>query len=195
MSKGLQAVAFALALPLVLVVAVVIGTSGDDGGAGAGNPAARQIDYESALAGAPPELAALHERANELIPGGLAGFERQLGALEGYPVVVNLWASWCGPCRAEFPFFQQLAAERGTEVAFLGVNSQDSDDAARMFLDEFPVPYPSISDPDREVWDDLLARGLPATAFYDAAGELVHLKQGEYDSEDELGVDLDRYAG
>ena len=52
--------------------------------------------------------------------GGTDAFRRQLAALRGYPVVVNKWASWCGPCRFEFPFFQRLVTKRGKQVAFLG---------------------------------------------------------------------------
>ena len=71
--------------------------------------------------------------------------------MKGYPVVVNQWASWCGPCRAEFPWFQNASAKYGKKVAFLGVDSQDSDDAAKTFLGEYPVPYPSYTDPDKEI--------------------------------------------
>ena len=88
--------------------------------------------------------------------------------------MVNVWASWCGPCRFEFPTLQKLSARYGKRVAFLGVNSQDSDDAASTFLDEAPVPYPSYTDPDKEIADSLGATlGLPDTAFYDRAGKLV----------------------
>lgn len=194
MSKRLQALALIAAVPLLIGFVVLVAANGEEGDAGAGNPESQAADYEQAFSSAPAPIAALHDQANELIPGGLDAFEAELRRLDGYPVVANLWASWCGPCRAEFPYFQRQAAERAEAVAFLGVDSRDSDDAARTFLEQLPVPYPSISDPDGEIWTDLGAVGLPATAYYDANGELVHLKQGEYRSEDELADDIERYA-
>jgi cytochrome c biogenesis protein CcmG, thiol:disulfide interchange protein DsbE len=146
------------------------------------------------LEGGPPELSRLRDEANELLPGGVDAFEAQLADLRGLPVVANLWASWCGPCRYEFPFFQQQAIRREREVAFLAVDTEDSEDAAGTFLSELPLPYPSISDPDGTIKQELGAVGLPATAFYDSSGELIHLKQGPYESEADLAADIDRYA-
>jgi cytochrome c biogenesis protein CcmG/thiol:disulfide interchange protein DsbE len=147
------------------------------------------------LAGAPAPLAALHAQANELLPGGVEAYERRIAALAGYPVVVNVWASWCGPCRFEFPHFQRAAAAYGKRVAFFGIDTQDSDDAAATFLREEPVPYPSYTDPDEEIVASIGATlGLPDTAFYDSRGELVRLKQGPYDDEAELRADVERYA-
>lgn len=152
-------------------------------------------DYAKALAGSPAPLAALHRQANELLPGGRDAYEARLAALRGYPAVVNVWASWCGPCRFEFPHFQRAAAHYGKRVAFLGIDSQDSDDAAATFLAEAPVPYPSYTDPDKEIGDSLGASlGLPDTAFYDRGGKLVYLKQGPYDDLAELNADIERYA-
>lgn len=165
------------------------------GGCGSSEEGGSHPDYEQALAGAPAPLAAIHEQANELLPGGAGAYERRIAALEGYPVVVNVWASWCGPCRFEFPHFQRTAARYGKRVAFLGVDTQDSDDAARTFLREKPVPYPSFTDPGEEIVAAIGAGlGLPNTAFYDRRGELVHLKQGPYSEEAELRADVERYA-
>jgi cytochrome c biogenesis protein CcmG/thiol:disulfide interchange protein DsbE len=163
---------------------------------GCGSPSDDQPpDYAKALVGAPAPLAALHDQANRLLPGGRDAYERRLAALEGYPAVVNVWASWCGPCRFEFPFFQQAAARYGKRVAFFGIDSQDSDDAAATFLREEPVPYPSYTDPDEEIVESIGAsRGLPDTAFYDRRGELVYLKQGPYDDWVELRADIESYA-
>ena len=82
-------------------------------------------DYKAALKGAPAPLAKLYGEADPLLPGGKNAFERRVGEL-GYPVVANIWASWCGPCRFEFPMFQQVRP-RGKRVAFLGVDAEDSE--------------------------------------------------------------------
>jgi cytochrome c biogenesis protein CcmG, thiol:disulfide interchange protein DsbE len=190
----LRRLAFGLALVVVCLAAVIAVVAGgsDDGGDSAPPPP----DYEQAFADAPPELAELHERANELVDGGVDAFEAQLEDLRGYPVVVNKWASWCGPCRAEFPYFQQAAAEHGTRVAFLGVDGMDSEDAARTFLEQYPVPYPSFSDPDEDIIKDVLdaAVGYPSTVFYDAAGEPAYTRIGPYESAADLEADINRYA-
>jgi cytochrome c biogenesis protein CcmG, thiol:disulfide interchange protein DsbE len=178
-----------LALALSALLAAGCGSSmgGETGG---GHP-----DYERALAGAPAPLAALHEQANELLPGGTEAYEKRVASLRGYPVVVNVWASWCGPCRFEFPVLQKLSARYGKRVAFLGIDSQDDADAAETFLREEPVPYPSYSDADEEIADSIGASlGLPDTAFYDRDGELVYLKQGPYAEGSELEDDVRRYS-
>jgi cytochrome c biogenesis protein CcmG/thiol:disulfide interchange protein DsbE len=179
------------ALIALLLSALLGGGCGaaESGGAGGSHP-----DYAKALAGSPPPLAALHKQANELLPGGRDAYEKRIAELRGYPVVVNVWASWCGPCRFEFPVLQKLSARYGKRVAFLGLNSEDSEDAAATFLREEPVPYPSYSDPDKEVFESLGAVGFPDTAFYDRSGELVHLKQGPYRDDAELEADVRRYA-
>jgi thiol-disulfide isomerase/thioredoxin len=108
--------------------------------------------------------------------------------------VVNVWASWCGPCRFEFPYFQAAAAKYGDRVAFIGLDSEDSDAAARTFLDELPLPYPSVTDPDGDSRDEYELRGFPATAFYDSKGQRVYVRPGPYRSADELAADIDKYA-
>lgn len=166
------------------------GGGSDNGPQGRGAP-----DYGRALAGSPPPLARLYEQANRLLPGGLEAFERRLGDLRGHPVVVNKWASWCGPCREEFPWFQRLSAKLGGRIAFVGVDSRDSGAAARTFLDEFPVPYPSYRDPNQEIARAIGASvGFPGTAFYDSSGRLAYVRQGQYASESDLEADVRRYA-
>ena len=181
-----------LALGALVLAGLVGGGCGGSGGGDYGDP---PPDYAKDLAGSPPALAALHEQANDLLPGGTEAFEKRIVDLRGYPVVANVWASWCLPCRQEFPVLQKLSARYGKRVAFLGVNSEDSDDAATTFLGEEPVPYPSYTDPDKEILESLEGfGGLPDTAFYDRSGKLVHLQQGPYREESELEADVRRYA-
>jgi thiol-disulfide isomerase/thioredoxin len=178
---------FALALAALAAGGCGSSSSSDYGGT--------HPDYATALAGSPPPLAALHKQANELLPGGTNAYEKRIAALKGYPVVANVWASWCGPCRFEFPVLQKLSARYGKRVAFVGINSQDSGDAAKTFLAEAPVPYPSYTDSDKGLANSIGASlGLPDTAFYDSAGKLVYLKQGPYADDSELEADVRRYA-
>jgi cytochrome c biogenesis protein CcmG, thiol:disulfide interchange protein DsbE len=165
------------------------------GGGGSGDASSAAPDYTRALAGAPKPLTALYRQANQLLPGGTEAFQRRIAGLRGHPIVVNKWASWCEPCREEFPWFQRLSARLGKRVAFLGVNSDDSSAAARTFLKEFPVPYPSYSDPGQDIARAIKATvGFPGTAFYDPRGRLVYVRQGQYASEAALAADIKRYA-
>jgi len=176
-----------------MIAAVALAACGG-GDSGSGNPQSERIDFKQALAGAPAPLAKLYANGDALVPGGLDELNSKLASVRGYPAVVNVWASWCGPCRFEFPDLQKVASERGKKVAFIGVDTDDSDDAAATFLDELPLPYPSITDPDKQVFDEYNLRGLPATAFYDSAGELQYVKQGPYTSEEQLRADIDKYS-
>jgi cytochrome c biogenesis protein CcmG, thiol:disulfide interchange protein DsbE len=188
-----------VALGLIAVataIAIGIAQAPDSGDSGSANPesAATEQDFEAALADAPPRLAAIYEQGDALLDGGLEGLDAEIAKLHGFPVVVNAWGSWCAPCRAELPHFQQATIEFGARVAFLGVNTEDSEDAARTFLEEVPLPFPSYQDFDGDVRSEWHPRGLPATRFYDASGEVVHLRDGPYLTLEELEADIRRYA-
>lgn len=162
------------------------------------------LDAESALTadeataplkGAAPELVALRDEASEILDGGIDAFDSRIAELEGTPIVLNKWASWCGPCREEFPFFQRQALERGQDVAFVGLLSNDGPDTGQTFLDRFPIPYPSFLDSDLEIADSLtIGREFPTTLFYDASGEVAFTKIGPYESEEQLAADIEKYA-
>ena len=131
-----------------------------------------------------------------LLDGGRDAFERWIARERGKPIVVNKWASWCGPCRLEFPYFRAQARKRKGEVAFLGVNSSDSRGDAEEFLREHPVPFPHFDDPSLEIAAAFNAvQAFPSTAFYDRKGELAFVHQGPYTSEADLAEAIDRYAG
>ena len=177
-----------LVLTLALAAALLAACSSNEPGKSASSEDFKELDA------APAALAGLYRQPSKLLGGGKEAFKKRIAALRGYPVVVNAWASWCGPCRFEFPFFQKQAIKRGKRVAFLGVNSQDNRGEAGDFLDEYPLPFPSYEDPEGDVTRELRVVGLPATAYYDRKGELAYLHQGGYASEDKLAQDIERYA-
>ena len=148
----------------------------------------------SALAGAPAPLAALHAQPDALLGGGRKALRARLAALRGHPIVVNVWASWCGPCRTEMPALQRVALQRGRSVAFVGVNLKDNRAAARRFLQSVPLSYPSYEDPDGQIYNDYALAGAPSTIFYDAAGRKTFTHQGPFLTADDLNRDIDRYA-
>jgi thiol-disulfide isomerase/thioredoxin len=148
-----------------------------------------------ALASGPRALAALERQGGQLLGGGRSGFQAQLAALRGHPVVVNQWASWCGPCRFEFPFLRRLASAHRGRVGFLGVDAQDNRADAEAFLRRMPVPYPSFFDESADAARVFKGGAAwPTTAFYDAAGKLAFTHIGAYATEAKLDQDIRRYA-
>jgi thiol-disulfide isomerase/thioredoxin len=153
-----------------------------------------QADIRTRLAGAPPELAALHRQANQILPGARSGLDQRLRTLRGYPAVVNIWAAWCGPCRAEMPVMQQVSLSLGKQVAFVGVDMKDNREAARTFLAKIPVTYPSYDDPSGRVLTSNGLQGVPSTLFYDKDGKQTFVHQGPYFTRADLVRDIRRYA-
>lgn len=128
-------------------------------------PASPSRAYRAA--GRPLPLPA--EQLADVTPATFGGI---LVGLRGTPVVVNVWASWCPPCRAEMPLLQRAAARYRGRVVFLGVASKDAKGAAAKFLDKVDVTYPNVFDASGEVRAQLGLRGFPTTYLFDASGEL-----------------------
>ena len=147
------------------------------------------------LAGSPAPLAALHAEASVILPGGLPALHSRLAQLRGRPVVINKWASWCQPCRAEFGAFQRASVAQGREVAFIGIDSGDTSRSdALAFLRSFPVSYPSYYDQSGQAGTALTGSTFtPVTVFYDRSGR-QYIHQGPYPSAAKLERDVRRYA-
>jgi thiol-disulfide isomerase/thioredoxin len=183
-----------LGLAMLIIVVVALGVwyfeFRDEGGGGA--------DDGYGITGLPDGLnptgdapAASEGRAapNFVLPG-LDGGETALADLRGGYVLLNFWASWCGPCRAETPELRDFAEAHPGSMTVVGVNIQEPPDIARDFIDDFGVRYPVLLDRDGDVTQAYrLVGGPPMTVLIDPAGVIVEIVYGQLGQDD-----LDRFA-
>lgn len=107
------------------------------------------------------------------------GSNLALDRLPSRPFVINLWASWCAPCRQEAPRLAAAASAATGQVAFLGVDTDDGRDPALAFLHDFGISYPQLSDLNSDLLHRLAVPGLPVTLAVDATGRVVYRRIGE----------------
>ncbi len=101
------------------------------------------------------------------------GREVKLSDLRGKPVVLNFWASWCGPCRLELPILEKMwQIYKDDGVVFLGVNVMDIQDEARVFIDNFGLSYTNLENPSGDIASKYGAVALPVTFFIDKEGKI-----------------------
>lgn len=162
----LTAAVLALALALTACVAA-------DPGADASSTLQPAVAADASLLSLSPDEALAH-----------------LEAQRGMPVVLNVWASWCPPCRDEAPTLAAAARRYEGSVVFLGVNFQDSRDGAAEFVDVFDWPFASIYDEQGAVARALGLSGIPVTVVLDADGNEVFRRVGSI-SETRLLAALD----
>lgn len=178
----------ARAVPLVLVVTAVLAACTAEPETPVAPPLALE-DVEAPFEPCP-------EQAGGAVAGGgalpalvfecVGGGELDLGQAPGVPSVVNLWGSWCGPCREELPVLQDFAEAAGDRVRVVGVISKDGVPQASSFAEDAGVTFPSAFDGEGELMAQLGLNGLPYTAFLAADGTLVHSELGPVDSVGEL---------
>jgi thiol-disulfide isomerase/thioredoxin len=192
-SKGKLALGVS-AVALVIVLIIGLSSAAKET---AKPPAATTLSADEIaqrLSGAPPPLAALHRQANQILPGARKGLRTRLATLKGHPAVVNIWAAWCGPCRAEMPVMQRVSLDLGKQVAFVGVDLKDNKEAATTFLRKTPVTYPSYDDPSGQVYNAEKLVGVPSTLFFDKEGKQTFVHQGPYFDRAALVNDIRQYA-
>lgn len=142
------------------------------------------VDAADREVAVPPRDADLHDAG---WPETAAWIARE--TRDGRPVVVNVFASWCAPCRDEAPAFRAVSQDR-PDVAFLGIDHQDLREKGRAFVEEEAIPFPTLYDVGGEVARAVGSTGMPTTAFFDLDGRLVDMHVGPL-TEAELRTRLD----
>jgi cytochrome c biogenesis protein CcmG, thiol:disulfide interchange protein DsbE len=120
-------------------------------------------------AGEEPRGEPVPEQSFEMFDGSTAS----MADYEGRPVVVNFWASWCPPCVAEMPDLETVHQEFKDEVDFLGINTQDTPEAAADLVEQTGVTYDLARDPDGELFQGFGVFGMPSTFFVSPDGEII----------------------
>lgn len=116
--------------------------------------------------------------APEVVGTTLDGNELTLASLKGHVVVMNVWASWCAPCRAEAPTLERTYQEfKADGVQFVGLDTRDSAAAAKSFIEAFGITYPNVIDTDGKLQllfrDSLPPQAIPSTIVIDASGRVA----------------------
>ncbi|RBY97534.1 TlpA family protein disulfide reductase [Blastococcus sp. TF02-8] len=173
-------------LPAVLVLITVASTS--CGSNGRSSPEGSQATAE-----ATPEVGPCQPLASEgaapdegglpalLLPCLGEGPDVDLSRLTGPPTLVNLWASWCGPCREEMPLIENASKEYGDEIRFLGVVTRDDPAVAADFASAIGAAYPHAVDAEGTLLDSVGVPGLPVTLGIDPTGRVVARQVGQMD--------------
>ncbi|MCW2840502.1 MAG: TlpA family protein disulfide reductase [Aeromicrobium sp.] len=151
-------------------------------------------DCPAAGAGAPaPGDDALPDVTLDCLGGGNPV---NLAGLTGTPTVINLWASWCKPCRTELPLLARAHEELGDEVRVIGIDFKDTAPDDAIELARFSgVTYPQLSDPDQKTARSLGVVALPQTVFVDGQGTIVATERKEFRSYADLTAAIERHLG
>jgi thiol-disulfide isomerase/thioredoxin len=138
-----------------------------------------RLDRSTSTAPAHPGTAPLLPSTPTALPDFTpAQFQDLLSQLRGGPVVMNIWASWCGPCITEAPDLARISRQFQGRVQFVGVDILDDRSPAREFITRFGIPFPSVFDPSGAIRDSMGFIGQPVTVVLDAAGARVEVWSG-----------------
>lgn len=113
----------------------------------------------------------------------LDGGQGSLAEYRGQPLVMNFFASWCAPCLAEMPGFEQIHQDMRGDVQFLGMNLQDQPQHGQLVVEQTGVTYDVGRDPDGVLFTEVGGFAMPTTVFFDANGVIVDVASGELTAE------------
>jgi cytochrome c biogenesis protein CcmG/thiol:disulfide interchange protein DsbE len=171
----------------LLLTATLSGCTADKGSAAP--PSSGSTSAASTLQACPTQ-SSTPARGADLLPALSfhcpGGGSLDLRRAPGVPTVLNLWGSWCGPCREELPIMQQFADSAGGQVRVMGVISKDGRPQSESFAKDAGVTFPSAFDGQGALMTELGLNALPYTYFLDADGAVVYTQVGPVASVDEL---------
>lgn len=179
LGRRARVVAAAVAVVAALTLA---GCGGDDGTGTASGSGSDAVGSESGFVAGDGSITLLDVADRTAAPTftgtTLDGDAFDLASTTGDVVVLNVWASWCAPCRAEAPVLEEVAEEfAGDGVQFVGLNTRDSDAAARAFAENVGMTFPSVVDTDGRIQllfaDSLPAQAIPSTLVLDRQGRVA----------------------
>lgn len=114
----------------------------------------------------------------EVIHQGDDGSRLQLSQLRGRPVIIDFWASWCGPCRAQAPIIDEVARAKKSDAIIVGINTNDSRASALSFARGRRLSYPSVFDPSGSVATRYAVRAMPTMVIIDREGKVRFVQTG-----------------
>jgi cytochrome c biogenesis protein CcmG/thiol:disulfide interchange protein DsbE len=163
-------------LALLAAAAVVLAACG--GGSPSTSPGDSPVIIGSPLIGKP---------APPLAGSTLDGATFDLAAQRGKPVLVNFWASWCGPCREEFPLLEDAAVRHAAEgLVVVGALYKDDPEPAQAFVEEQGATWPTVTDPERAIGQAWKVLAPPQTFFIDREGIIREVQVGQVRDAEEL---------
>lgn len=183
-----------LAGAAVIAVALAVGLMQSSAPQESTAPPPSKTQTQQARAAAPPAIRRLYAQGDRLLHLNGDAFVAKMKRLEGRPVLINKWASWCAPCRREFVLLRRASARFGTRIAFLGLNASDQERDAEKFLRTHPTIYPHVRDPDEQIAGAFQAGGVfPQTILIDKTGDVVRIRSGEFATDQQIDTFLKAY--
>ncbi len=159
------------------------------------SPNQERLAQDVSLSFRPPIGTSVGELAPELTGTTLDGERITLSELRGTTVLLNIFASWCGPCRAEAPHLAEVDRITGEEVVFIGLNMQENPQAVQEFKDEFGLEFPLILNHDGKLTQVYQPVGLPTSWFIDPQGIIRYVHAGPMTTDLLLAALEDARAG
>lgn len=135
-----------------------------------------------------PSYGEVGDKAPDYGATTLSGDSITLASLRGSPVLLNIWATWCPPCRKEMPDLQELHerySPQGLRVVGVSIDASGADEAVADFLEEYGVTYTILRDPADRIASVFMTQGVPVTILIDADGTVLWRKLGPVSAEDE----------